>query len=110
MNNEEFAQLWNELLAAFDNANANLKGTSQAEVDAAAVALNTIVDKLNEILAEMNAPVEPVEPAEGVCTVPFHKLLMILLAVSVALNIVFVVVIANNSKKRKQDNVPMVDL
>lgn len=110
MNNEEFAQLWNELLAAFDNANANLKGTSQEEVDAAAVALNTIVDKLNELLAEMNTVAEPTEPAEGVCTIPFHKLLIILLVISVCLNVVFGFIIANNSKKRKQDNVPMVDL
>ena len=105
MDGTEFSKLWNELLSALDTANANLEGTSQAEVDSAAAALRAIIAKLEEVLNAMNAPAEP---AEGVCTVPFHKLLVILLAVSAGLNVILGFVLANNSKKRKQDNVPMV--
>ena len=105
MDSTEFSKLWNELLSALDNANANLEGTSQAEVDSAAAALREIVAKLEEILNAMNTPAEP---AEGVCTVPFHKLLIMLLVVSCGLNVILGFVLYNNSKKRKQDNVPMV--
>lgn len=106
MGDTEIAQLWNELLAALDTANANLKGTSQAEVDSAAAALKAIVEKLDEILKGLNTP-SVVEPAEG-CTVSFHKIAVILLPVSGILNVILGFIIANNSKKRKQDNVPMV--
>ena len=106
MGDTEVAQLWNELLAALDTANANLKGTSQAEVDSAAAALKAIVEKLDEILKGLKTPAVA-EPAEG-CSVPFHKIAVILLPVSGILNVILGFIIANNSKKRKQDNVPMV--
>ena len=107
MNSTEFSKLWNELLSALDNANANLEGTSQAEVDSAAAALRAIVAKLDELLKAMNTPVVA-EPVEGECGVPFHSVLVIMLVVSVGLNAILGFVLMNNSKKRKQDNVPMV--
>ena len=111
----EFAALWNELLAALANAMANLEGTSQEEVDASAAALADIVARIQAYLAGLTeAPVvqEPIEePVEG-CGVPFHKLLLILLVISAALNVVLGGVLyknMQNKNKKLKDGTPMVN-
>ena len=112
LKNSEFAALWNELMSAMDNANANLEGTSQAEVDAAAAALKEIVAKLNEYLEGLKAPVAA-EPVEGECGVALHNVLVMLLVVSGGLNLLLGFLLANNSKKKKakmKDTTPMVNL
>ncbi|MBQ3009108.1 MAG: hypothetical protein IJD80_05915 [Oscillospiraceae bacterium] len=102
----ELANLWNELLSALANANANLEGTSQEEVDAAAKLLADIVAKLRAYFADLETPVVA-EPAED-CNVAFHDLLLILLIISVALNVILAGVLVKNKKNKMKDNTPMV--
>ena len=115
----DFASTWAALMGAVDNGNSMLKSGNQADIDAAAEALITCLDamkaKLNEMTKTVEVPVEKpieVEPSGPYCNITWHLVLIILFFVSLAVNIVFVVLTVlwfMKKKKNTKDTTPLVD-
>lgn len=115
----DFASTWAALMGAVDNGNSMLKSGNQADIDAAAEALITCLDamkaKLNDMTKTVEVPVEKpieVEPSGPYCNITWHLVLIILFFVSLAVNIVFVVLTVlwfMKKKKNTKDTTPLVD-
>ena len=115
----DFTSTWAALMGAVDNGNSMLKSGNQADIDAAAEALITCLDamkaKLNEMTKTVEVPVEKiveVEPSGPYCNITWHLVLIILFFVSLAVNIVFVVLTVLwflKKKKNTKDTTPLVD-
>ncbi len=115
----DFASTWAALMGAVDNGNSMLKSGNQADIDAAAEALITCLDamkaKLNDMTKTVEVPVEvpvEVEPSGPYCNITWHLVLIILFFVSLAVNIVFVVLTVlwfMKKKKNTKDTTPLVD-
>lgn len=115
----DFASTWAALMGAVDNGNSMLKSGNQADIDSAAEALITCLDamkaKLNEMTKTVEVPVEKpieVEPSGPYCNIAWHLVLIILFFVSLAVNIVFVVLTVlwfMKKKKNTKDTTPLVD-
>lgn len=115
----DFASTWAALMGAVDNGNSMLKSGNQADIDSAAEALITCLDamkaKLNEMTKTVEVPVEKpieVEPSGPYCNITWHLVLIILFFVSLAVNIVFVVLTVlwfMKKKKNTKDTTPLVD-
>lgn len=94
----ETNSLWLALLDALTNGNLMLGSDDQAQVDAAAKQINDLIDQL------LNGG--------KFCNIAIHKVWPILFFISLAANVVLVVVLVkkNGTKKKNQvDNTPLVD-
>lgn len=95
----ETNSLWLALLDALTNGNLMLGSDDQAQVDAAAKQINDLIEQL----AGGNGKF---------CNISIHKVWPILFFISLAANVVLVVVLVkkNGTKKKNQvDNTPLVD-
>lgn len=95
----ETNSLWLALLDALTNGNLMLGSDDQAQVDAAAKQINDLIEQL----AGGNGKF---------CNISIHKVWPILFVISLAANVVLVVVLVkkNGTKKKNQvDNTPLVD-
>lgn len=94
----EFNSLWLALLDALTNGNLMLASDDQAQVDAAAKQINDLIEQLLD--------------GSKFCNISIHKVWPILFFISLAANVVLVVVLVkkNGTKKKNQvDNTPLVD-
>ena len=94
----EVNSLWLALLDALTNGNLMLASDDQAQVDAAAKQINDLIDQLLD--------------GSKFCNISIHKVWPILFFISLAANVVLVVVLVkkNGTKKKNQvDNTPLVD-
>ncbi len=94
----ETNSLWLALLDALTNGNLMLASDDQAQVDAAAKQINDLIEQLLD--------------GGKFCNIPIHKVWPILFFISLAANVVLVVVLVkkNGTKKKNQvDNTPLVD-
>ena len=94
----EVNSLWLALLDALTNGNLMLASDDQAQVDAAAKQINDLIEQLLD--------------GSKFCNISIHKVWPILFFISLAANVVLVVVLVkkNGTKKKNQvDNTPLVD-
>lgn len=94
----ELNSLWLALLDALTNGNLMLASDDQAQVDAAAKQINDLIEQLLD--------------GSKFCNISIHKVWPILFFISLAANVVLVVVLVkkNGTKKKNQvDNTPLVD-
>lgn len=94
----ETNSLWLALLDALTNGNLMLGSDDQAQVDAAAKQINDLIDQL--------------QGGGKFCSIAIHKVWPILFFISLAANVVLVVVLVNKNgtkKKNQVDNTPLVD-
>lgn len=94
----EVNSLWLALLDALTNGNLMLASDDQAQVDAATKQINDLIEQLLD--------------GSKFCNISIHKVWPILFFISLAANVVLVVVLVkkNGTKKKNQvDNTPLVD-
>lgn len=112
---EEAASLIKQLLVALNNATLLLESDDQAAVDAATAEINSILEQLQEALSGGKItfnPTEEKEPEGDYCNIKSHKVWPILFFISLAANIVLVVLFVLTFKKRKAlpgADTPLVD-
>ncbi len=99
---EKFATLIERLIAALDGADTALEGNDQAAVDAATAELEAVIADLDTALKGIGQTDAEEVPAVPSCNVPWHKILLILLIISVLCNVAFVVIIVVSKKKKKK--------
>ena len=95
----EVNSLWLALLDALSNGDRLLSSGDQAQVDAAAKQINELIEKL------LNSDSKS-------CGIAIHKVWPILFFVSLAANVVLVVILVSKKstkKKNQVDNTPLVD-
>ena len=110
-----FIDLFNQL----KEAEALLESNSQTDVDAGAKKVEELIAALEKALAdleqgEQTTPTEPTEPApEGeYCNISIHYVWPILFFISLAVNVVFIILLVLyivKRKKNEKDNTPLVD-
>ena len=117
LDSTDLNKAFNDLFKGLEEGKALLNSNEQAAVDAAAQNIEDLIVALEKALAaldeqeEPSTPVEP-EPAGKYCNIPMHYVWPILFFISLALNIVFVVVLVLRAVKRKkneEDNTPLVN-
>ena len=119
---DEFMQLIKDLINAMNNGLGLLNSDDQAAVDAAADEIFALIEQLKAMLAAFEAedaeppvvedPVDdPVdtEPEGKFCNIPMHKVWPILFFISLALNIVLVVLLVGKRKSKGVDDTPVVN-
>lgn len=97
----ESNSLWVALIHALQEGNTRLSSRNQAAVDTAA-------DEINNLLAQ----IQQGSGDEPYCNVPVHKVWPVLFFISLAANVVLVIVIVMYVKRKKKnltDNTPLVD-
>ena len=95
----EVNSLWLALLDALSNGDRLLSSGDQAQVDAAAKQINELIEKL------LNSDSKS-------CGIAIHKVWPILFFISLAANVVLVVILVSKKstkKKNQVDNTPLVD-
>lgn len=116
--NEKLNDLIDRLVAAIKAGEAALNSNDQAAVDAAAAELEAVVAELKKALEDLatvekvieEVPVE-VDPTGPFCNINWHKILLVLLIISVVLNVAFIaliVVYVVKKKKNQKDTTPLV--
>lgn len=113
----ELGELWNDLIAALDDAKTKLTSGDQAAVDAAAENLQKLIQQISDKLKEEGKVVEvikevEVDPKGPFCNIPIHKVWPILFIISAILNVGFIVLIVIyflRRKKNQKDDTPLVD-
>ena len=113
---ESLADQWLQLNDAVSVGKALLNSGDQAAVDAAAQRINEVLDLIDAQVDELRTPqtveVEvPVEvPPEGnYCNITAHKVWPVLFFVSLAINVVLLLVTIFQRKKKETDDTPLVD-
>ena len=100
---------WNKLLNALTSASGLLASDDQAAVDAAAKEIEDIIAQIKELLSNDKQDVVK-EPTGKYCNVAIHKVWPILFFISLAGNIVLVVLLVGKKKKENQiDDTPIVN-
>ena len=106
---DKLGTLWNKLLGALTNASSLLASDDQAAVDAAAKEIEDIIAQIKELLLNDKQDVVK-EPTGKYCNVAMHKVWPILFFISLAGNIVLVVLLVGKKKKENQiDDTPIVN-
>lgn len=118
---DEIGQKFTALISALSDGIGKLTSTDQAEVDAAAEELEALIADLKEALNQLREPeiveVEKtveveVEPKDPYCNISLHKVWPVLFFISLALNVVLIVLIVvfvNRKKRAQKDSTPLVD-
>lgn len=100
---------WNKLFDALTSASGLLASDDQAAVDAAAKEIEDIIAQIKELLSNDKQDVVK-EPTGKYCNVAIHKVWPILFFISLAGNIVLVVLLVGKKKKENQiDDTPIVN-
>jgi hypothetical protein len=104
----ENAELWKELALVLNENEGMLSSTSQQEVD---VAADKILEVLNRINAQLIAQDDDIviKGGDKFCNMPLHTVWTILFFISFAINITIGYMLVNNSKRRFNDDIPVVD-
>ena len=95
----EVNSLWLALLDALNNGNNMLTSSDQSQVDAAAKQINELIEQL-------------MGTDNKTCGITIHKVWPILFFISLAANVVLVVILVNKfngKKKNRVDTTPLVD-
>lgn len=117
LDSTDLTKAFNDLFKGLEEGKALLNSNEQTAVDAAAQKIEDLIVALEKALAALNeqeeptTPVEP-EPAGKYCNIPMHYVWPILFFISLAVNVVFVVILVLHAVKRKKnekDNTPLVD-
>ena len=119
LGSSEQTNVFNDLFKGLMEANALLESNSQTDVDAGAKKVEELIAALEKALAdleqgEQTTPTEPTEPApEGeYCNISIHYVWPILFFISLAVNVVFIILLVLyivKRKKNEKDNTPLVD-
>ena len=104
----ELGDLWAKLANAIANYTALLTSDDQAAVDAAAAEIMDLIDQITALLGE-DVPTGTTEPEGKYCNIPIHKVWPILFFISLAGNVVLIVLLVNKKKDKKGDDTPMVN-
>lgn len=106
---DKLGTLWDKLVDALTNASTLLASDDQAEVDAVAKEIEDIVAQIKELILNDKQDVVK-EPTGKYCNVAIHKVWPILFFISLAGNIVLVVLLVGKKKKENQiDDTPIVN-
>ena len=115
---ESLADQWLQLNDAVSVGKALLNSGDQAAVDAAAQRIDEVLTQIDAQLDELRTPqtveveVEvPVEvlPEGNYCNITVHKVWPVLFFVSLAINVVLLLVTIFQRKKKETDDTPLVD-
>lgn len=110
------SQMWHNLLTALNNGNLMLSGDDQAAVDAAAAEITKRLEEVRELLRNSagtsTGGSTVIEPTEDYCNIAIHNVWPVLFFVSLAGNIVLLVILYGRFKIKKKvtkDDTPLVD-
>ncbi len=120
LNSSDLTNVFNDLFKGLKDANALLESNSQAAVDEGVQKLEALIAALEKALADLNkgeqptTPTEPTDPNSGdeYCNIPMHYTWPVLFFISLAVNVVFVVLLVLyivKRKKNQKDNTPLVN-
>ena len=118
--NDKIGNLWFELFKAIQEGIKLIGSGDQAAVDACTVKILDLIEQLKAALAEQNAEPNEIikevivekEPEGDYCNVSLHNVWPILFFISLALNVVFIVVgvvVVVRRKKNAKDDTPLVN-
>ena len=116
----DLTNTFNDLFKGLNEANTLLESNSQKDVDAGVEKLEALIVALEKALADLNKTEQPTTPAEPTepdpqdeyCNIPMHYTWPVLFFISLAVNVVFVVLLVLyivKRKKNQKDNTPLVD-
>lgn len=105
---DKMGTLWNKLFEALENGSALLGSRDQAAIDKAAKDITDIIDEIKALLKEETTQPTVTEPTGDYCNVSMHKVWPILFFISLAANVVLVVLLLGK-KKKTVDNTPVVN-
>ena len=111
--------LWNQLVAAMEQAETLLASGDQAAIYAAADEINVLITRLEEAIREQNQPtvITPdttpqIPEGKEYCNISSHLVWQVVAIVSIAVNLLLAGIIVTYLKSRKRsrrDEVPLVD-
>lgn len=111
--------LWNQLMAAMEQADALLASGDQAAVYAAADEINALIALLKEAIREQNkpdvivqTPDDQIPEGKAFCNKTSHLVWQVVAIVSIAVNLLLVGIIVTylmRKKQKRRDDVPLVD-
>lgn len=116
---DEIGNLWFQLFKAIEEGIALIGSGDQEAVDAATEKILDIIEQLKAAIEAQQKPEEVVkevvvekEPEGEYCNIPIHRVWPVLFFVSLAVNILFIilaVVYFSRRKKNQKDDTPLVD-
>lgn len=115
INNDELAQLWEEMYRLLAEAEVVLQSGDQAAVDACAAQLEDLLVRIIAKLADLSQSVsdqKPTVPNGEYCNVSSHMVWPILFWISLGINLLLAGVIGGYywmKRKRTSDDTPLVD-
>lgn len=118
--NDKLGNLWFQLFEAIQEGIKLIGSGDQEAVDACTAKILDLIEQLKAAIAEANKEPEEVikevivekEPEGDYCNIPMHRVWPILFFVSLALNVVFVVLVVVyvvRRKKNAKDDTPLVN-
>lgn len=118
--NDKLGNLWFQLFQAIQEGIKLIGSGDQAAVDACTAKILDLIEQLKAALAEANAEPEEIikevivekEPEGDYCNISMHRVWPILFFVSLAVNVVFVVLVVVyvvRRKKNAKDDTPLVN-
>lgn len=119
MQSQPREDLWNQLVAAMEQAETLLASGDQAAIYAAADEINALIAQLKEAIREQNkpdvivqTPNEQIPDGKEYCNKPAHLVWQVVAIVSLAVNVLLAGIIVTylmRKKQKRRDDVPLVD-